>query len=137
MNTLRTIRSYLLVALVVHVIAVAVAFHTIRVAEDYWSHILAGVPHPDLLRWIFNLGSYLPCLSALVVLAGIFAALRFSESMLMHSVACVMVITVGVLCVAIIGLGLPMSSETRPMDENRANKSVEPTRPPEGARRSP
>lgn len=127
MNMRLTTKVYLLAALVVHVIAVAVAVHAINAARAYWSHFLEGRPFPPLFLWVVDSAPWLPWFSLAVVLAGIVAAFRVSESSAMHCLACVTAVTVGILCVTALGLSQPMSVAARVMDQKSANNSIQRT----------
>ena len=127
MNIRLTIKVYLLAALVVHVIAVAVALFAINAARAYWSHFIESPPFPTLLIYVLASAAWLPWLSVAVVLAGIIAVWRVSETSAMHCLACVIAITVAVLCVTAIGLSLPMSIAAQVMDQKSANNSIQRT----------
>jgi hypothetical protein len=116
---------YLSAVLAVHVAAVAVAVHEINAAAAYWSHFLEGLPFPTLFTYVLALAPWLPWLSVAVVLAGIFVVWKTSESSAMHCLACVVAITIGILCVVAVGLSQPMSVAARVMDQMSANKSIE------------
>ena len=130
MNIRLTIKVYLSAALVVHVAAVAVAVHEINAAVAYWSHFLEGKPYPTLFTYVLASAPWLPWLSVAVVLAGIFAVWRVSESSAMHCLACVIAITVGLLCVVALGLSQPMSVAAQVMDQKSANDSIQRPRLP-------
>lgn len=127
MNMRLTIKSYLCLALVLHVAAVAVAIYSVNAAGAYWQNFVEGPAFPRLLQFVVASAPWLPWLSVAVVLAGILVAFRASESIALHCLAGVVALTVGILCVTAVGLSKPMWIAAHIMEQKSANKVSEPS----------
>jgi len=124
MNTRLTTKVYLCIALGVHVGAIAVAVFSVNAAAAYWSHFLEGQPYPSLFLFVVAMSPMLRWVSVVVVLAGIFAAFKASASWALHYLACVVAITVGILCVTAFGLSLPMYAVAHFLDQQGENQRM-------------
>ena len=130
MNTRRTIKTYLGLAVVVHVAAVVVAIYSINAAVAYWSNFLEGSPFPQLFKTVLASAHWLPWLSLSVALVGILVAIRASEPAALHCLAGILGITVFALCFTAVGLSKPMWLAARFMEEKAANHTSEGIRHP-------
>jgi hypothetical protein len=122
MNTRQRIKAYLCVALVSHVIVVAVAAHAVHVAQAYWDLFLRTVPFPVLFLFVVAAAPFLPWFAAMVLAVGIIVVTRASEDTALHALVAVMVLSIGILAVTDIGLGQPMSVATRLADQAATNE---------------
>jgi hypothetical protein len=105
----------------------AVAMYTVNVSTAFWGHFLEGRGFPSLFLGVLVWARFLPWLSVVVVLVGVFAVFKASESLAMHCLASIVAITIGLLCVTAVGLSLPMSIAAQAMDRRVANQMAQRT----------